>query len=145
MKVRRYVMASAAVMAPFVLSAVLWVGCNACSSGETDAPPIPSASAPTPSASATVAPDEDAGTSDASDAAADAPADAKVVTGDPTGLKACCIALRNNVTSVPADQAPVYLGAADVCDAAVKTQQTRQGLIQIRTFLKNAKVPAACQ
>ena len=144
MKVRRYVMASAAIVAPFVLSMVLGVGCNACSPPETDPAPVSTAPIPTPSTSATVAPDEDAGTSDASNAA-DAPADAKVVTGDPTGLKACCVALRNNVKSVPADQGPVYLGAADVCDAAVKTQQTRQGLIQIRTFLKNAKVPAACQ
>ena len=144
MKVRRFAMVTTAILSPFVLSLVLGVGCKNCGSGDDTEPPPISSAVPTPSASTTVAPEEDAG-ADVSDGAADAAPDAKVVTGDPTGLKLCCVALRKNSTSVPDDQKAGYLAAADVCDAAVKTQQSRNALIQIRTFLKNAKVPAACQ
>jgi hypothetical protein len=88
--------------------------------------------------------EEDAG----SDAAEDADADAapKVVgTGDPTGVRRCCSALRQNANSAPLDQKGSYLSAAAMCDGLVGSPQGRQALSAVRGVLKGANMPADCQ
>ncbi len=66
-------------------------------------------------------------------------------TGDPTGLAACCAALRQNAASAPLHQKGNYIAAAGACDAARKSAQGRQALAGVRAALAGANVPAACR
>src|SRR5206468_512446 len=101
--------------------------------------------APTPSAPATVAPEEDAG---APDAASDAGDGGKPKGGGgaaPGSLAKCCAALRQNANNAPLDQKANYLGAAAACDGMKNTSGGQQAFAQIRQFLAGAKMPGACQ
>ena len=132
-----------AFMIPAAL-ALLSTGCP-----KKDSDPVPTAAvsaapAPTPSAPVVVAPEEDAG----SDAGADAGVDAGHHAGgggDPTGIKKCCQALRNNAQSAPLDQRPALLGAAGMCEGMVNNPQGRTALAALRGMLRGASMPSACQ
>lgn len=130
--------------------AVLSMAANKCGSNEDDDQTVPTTKpTPTPTPTPTVEiPPQDAGTDaeDATDAAdADADADAKVVGGDPTGVRACCAALRQNAKSAPLQQQGAYLLAAGACDAMVNNPQGRAGLSSLRGMLGGAGLPAACK
>ncbi|HMY19830.1 MAG TPA: acyltransferase, partial [Polyangium sp.] len=82
------------------------------------------------------------------DAAEDAAADAAVKTGgggDPTGVRACCNALRQNANSAPLDQKGTLLSAAAMCDGLVNSPQGKQALSAVRGMLKGANMPASCK
>ena len=119
---------------------------------EDDVPPVPSAPAvvatpaPTPTPTTQIVPEEDAG-ADAADAdTADADAGKKVVgTGDPSGIRKCCAALRQNAKSAPPEQQGGYLAAASACDGLANSPQGRQALSTLRGLLLGAQMPASCQ
>ena len=103
----RYVAALCAAVLPVTL-AMLANGCGN-KDEETPAPvasvaptPVPT---PAPTPSTALVPEEDAG-SDAGDAGDAGDAAAKVGTGggDPTGMRKCCTALRQNANSAPPEQ-----------------------------------------
>ena len=144
----RYVAALCAAVLPVTL-AVLANGCGN-KEDETPAPvasvaptPVPT---PAPTPSTALVPEEDAG-SDAGDAGDAGDAAAKVGTGggDPTGMRKCCSALRQNANSAPPEQKASYLSAAGICDGLVNSPQGRQALSAVRSALLGAKMPAACQ
>jgi hypothetical protein len=139
MKSPRQAAARLAAMLPCAL-ALAFAGCNGCSEPEETAPPteIPAA-APPPSAS--VALEEDAG---APDAEIDA-GKPKGPAGDPTGVVACCKAIRQNAASALADQKESMLRAADTCDALVRTPESRRALIAVRGMLAGAQLPSQCK
>lgn len=122
-------------------------GCNGCKKDDDDDKPAVSAApppAPTPSAPATVMPEEDAG----------APVDAGVDAGHPTGpggppgsgtLARCCAALQQNANSAPLDQKAYYMAAAQYCNGMRNTSAGQQAFAQIRGFLAGAKMPGACR
>jgi hypothetical protein len=147
MKAARYLTVVSAVLFPFAVALLFGgAGCNGCKKDETE--PVPTAAptpTPTPTPPATITPEEDAG-SDAADAA-DGDADAAKPTGggDPTGIKKCCSALRQNARSAPPDQQSGYLTAASACDAIAASSQSRQALAGLRAFLKGAQMPSQCQ
>lgn len=124
---------------------------NGCKKEEEEPPPPPEPAplvttpAPDPTPTTQLVPEEDAG----ADAAADAEADAgkKVVTGggDPTGIRNCCAALRQNAKSAPPEQQGAYLAAASACDGLVNSPQGRQALATLRGLLLGAQLPASCQ
>ncbi|WP_231864880.1 MULTISPECIES: acyltransferase [Sorangium] len=118
---------------------------------EDEVPPVPSAPvvptpAPTPTPTTQIVPEEDAG-ADAADAdTADADAGKKVVgTGDPSGIRKCCAALRQNAKSAPPEQQGGYLAAASACDGLANSPQGRQALSTLRGLLVGAQMPASCQ
>ncbi len=80
-----------------------------------------------------------------SDAADDADAaDAKKTGGgDPTGVRACCAALRQNAKSAPPEAQGAYLMAAGACDTMVAGGGLR--LAQLRGMLLGAGLPSACK
>lgn len=65
--------------------------------------------------------------------------------GDPTGIAACCAALRQNAASAPIQYKGNYLAAAAACDAMRNNPQGRAALAGVRSALAGAQVPAACQ
>ncbi len=136
--------------AVFPLAVVMLLnGPSGCKKEETEAPPPPTAAptpTPTPTPVTTVTPEEDAG-ADAADAADGDASDAKPGSGsfDPTGIKKCCSALRQNAKSAPLDQQGGYLAAASVCDGLTASAQSRQALAGLRQFLRGAQLPSACQ
>ncbi|WP_438010530.1 acyltransferase [Sorangium sp. So ce321] len=124
---------------------------NGCKKEEDELPPVPSAPAaptpaPTPTPTTQILPEEDAG-ADAADAdVADADAGKKVVgTGDPSGIRKCCAALRQNAKSAPPEQQGGYLAAASACDGLANSPQGRQALSTLRGLLLGAQMPASCQ
>lgn len=143
----RLITALCAAVLPFALA----VAAQGCGKNDEDAtPPQPSA-APTPTPTPTAPPvqlktEEDAGV-DAADDAADASDAAKLTGGggDPTGIRKCCQALRQNANSAPLDQKGSLLSAAAMCDGLVNSPQGRQALSAVRGMLKGAGVPAQCQ
>ena len=143
MKPIRYLAVVSAVFVPFVLAA-LANGCSGCKKDETE--PVPSAAPPpAPAPVATLAPEEDAGLAvlDAGDAS-----DAKKVGtggGDPTGIRKCCQALRQNAKSAPPEQQGILTTAAGLCDGMVNNPQGRQALSQVRGILRGANIPVECQ
>ncbi|MDI1451096.1 acyltransferase [Polyangium sp. 6x1] len=140
----RYITALCAAVLPFALVLVA----NGCGNKEEETPPPVPSAAPAPTPAPTPTPlvvEEDAG-SDASDAGEDADAGKKVVgTGDSTGIRACCAALRQNANSAPLDQKGSYLAAAGMCDGLVNSPEGRQALTAVRNMLKGAGAPAACK
>jgi hypothetical protein len=66
-------------------------------------------------------------------------------TGDPTGIAACCQALRQNAKSAPPHQQGAYIAAAGACDALRTNPQGRAALGQVRAMLLGANVPASCR
>lgn len=135
---------SAAAVAVALPVALVFAGSSGCSGEdetETEAPAIASA-APAPPA-ATVEPAEDA--ADAPQPQASASSKPKAAAVDPTGLQACCHSLRSNAATAPDDQKDMMLAAAAVCESAVRSPETRPGLIAVRTALKGAKLPAECK
>lgn len=144
----RYLAALCAAVLPVTL-AVMANGCGN-KEKEDETPAVTATVAPTPTPPPTPAPmvpEEDAG-SDASDAGDAGDAAAKVGTGgggDPTGMRKCCSALRQNANSAPPEQKASYLSAAGICDGLVNSPQGRQALGAVRAALLGAKMPAACQ
>lgn len=65
--------------------------------------------------------------------------------GDPTGIAACCAALRQNANSAPIQYKGNYLAAAAACDAVRNNPQGKAALAGVRAALAGAQVPAACQ
>jgi hypothetical protein len=65
--------------------------------------------------------------------------------GDPTGIAACCNALRQNAASAPLQYKGNYLAAAGACDAMRNNPQGRAALAGVRAALAGAQVPAACR
>lgn len=123
---------------------------NGCKKDEEEPPPpvptpVEPAPTPTPAPIATMMPEEDAG---AEDAAADADADAgkkPAAVGDPSGIRACCQALRQNAKSAPPEQQGAYLAAASACDGLANSPQGRQALAGLRSILLGAQLPASCK
>lgn len=142
----RLITALCAAVLPFALAFAV----QGCEKKEEDTPPpVASTPAPTPTPSAAepvkLATEEDAGSDAADDADA---ADAAKPTGgggDPTGIRKCCAALRQNANSAPLDQKGSLLSAAALCDGLVNSPQGRQALSSVRGMLKGAGVPAQCQ
>lgn len=144
MKAKRIVVVMSALAFPFSVAILA----NGCGGKETEPPPVSSAPAPTPTPTPTptveMVPEEDAGAdADAGDADADAPK----ATGsyDPTGVRACCAALSQNVNSAPLDQKPMYIQAAAICNGLINSPQGRQALIAVRGALRGANVPSSCR
>jgi len=142
----RFLTALCAAVLPFALALAV----QGCKNDEDATPPVPSA-APTPTPTPSAAPpvvlktEDDAGV-DAADDAADASDAAKVTgTGDPTGIRKCCAALRQNANSAPLDQKGSLLSAAAMCDGLVNSPQGKQALVAVRGLLKGASMPASCQ
>jgi hypothetical protein len=67
--------------------------------------------------------------------------------GDPTGIAACCAAIRSNGKSAPLAQQGVYASAAAACDAVRTNPQGRAALATARGILSagGGQIPAACQ
>jgi hypothetical protein len=65
--------------------------------------------------------------------------------GDPTGIAACCSAIRQNSKSAPLDQQGMYIAAAALCDSLKNNPQGKAALGQVRAALRGAGVPGACQ
>jgi hypothetical protein len=105
-------------------------------------PPPPPTAAPEP---VVVAPEEDAGL----DAPEDAPPDVKPTgTGkpaDPTGLRACCAALRQNAASMPPPNNMYALQAAAACDGLVASGQGKAALGGLAGMMKGMGLPPACK
>lgn len=142
----RFLTALCAAVFPFALALAV----QGCGKNDEDAPlPQPSA-APTPAPTPSAAPpvvlktEEDAGVDAGEDAAADAAVKA-TGTGDPTGIRKCCAALRQNANSAPLDQKGSLLSAAAMCDGLVNSPQGKQALVAVRGLLKGASMPASCQ
>ena len=134
--------------ATFPLIVLFMLNGSGCKKEETEAPPAPTPTpVSTPTPVTTVTPEEDAGLDAGEDADASDASDAKKPSGnfDPTGLKQCCSALRQNAKSAPLDQQAGYLAAAGACDGMVATQQSRQALASLRSFLRGASLPGGCQ
>ncbi|MBK9258801.1 MAG: acyltransferase [Polyangiaceae bacterium] len=131
---------------PFALAFAV----QGCEKKEDEAPPQPTA-APTPTPAPSAAPpvqlqtEEDAGSDAADDADASDAAPKATGGGDPTGVRKCCAALRQNANSAPLDQKGSYLSAAAMCDGLVNSPQGRQALSAIRGVLRGANMPSACQ
>ena len=127
--------------------AVVFVA-NGCKGEEEEVPPPATTTTTTPppvtTTTATLTPEEDAGVDAGEDADA-GDAGKKVGTGDPTGVRRCCQALRQNANAAPPEQKGGYLAAAAACDGMVNSPQGRQALSTLRTFLLGAQLPAACQ
>jgi len=138
--------AAAAALLPVVL-VVFGNGCSSCKKDDDETKPATTASAaapaPTPSASATIAPEEpvDAGT-DAGDAGDGGKPHGG---GAASSIAKCCAALNQNANSAPLDQKPYYMAAANACNGMRNTPSTQQAFSQIRMFLAGAKMPAACK
>lgn len=113
---------------------------------EETAPAAVPAPPPTPTPLTTIAPEEpDAGADAATDAAEDADAKKPGYGGDPTGIRACCSALRQNAKSAPPEQQGAYMMAAGACDAVRNSPQGRAALSQVRAALRGANVPSSCR
>jgi hypothetical protein len=65
--------------------------------------------------------------------------------GDPTGIGACCSALRSNAKSAPPEHQSSMLIAAGVCDTLRNDPQGKAILGQVRAMLAAASVPAQCR
>jgi hypothetical protein len=65
--------------------------------------------------------------------------------GDPSGVSACCAAIRQNSKSAPLDQQGMYIAAAAACDALKNNPQGKAGLGQLAGILRGAGLPPACK
>lgn len=65
--------------------------------------------------------------------------------GDPSGIAACCAALRGNAASAPPEHQSSMLLAAGVCDTLRNDPQGRAVLGQVRAMLAGANVPSSCR
>ena len=145
MKTRRLPLAAlTATLLPFVLALVV----NGCKK-EEEPPPPPPPPPPTPVVTAppaVVAPEEDAGAdADAGDAS-DGAVKKSGPPSDPSGLKACCNALRQNGPTMPPPFNSYAPAAAGACDALAASARDRaSALATIRGMMKGAGMPAACQ
>jgi hypothetical protein len=142
----RLLTALCAAIMPFALAFVV----QGCDKKDEDATPPVASAAPTPAPTPSAAPvqlkvEEDAG-SDADNAADASDAAVKATGGgDPTGVRRCCSALRQNANSAPLDQKGSYLSAAAMCDGLVNSPQGRQALSAVRGILKGANMPGDCK
>jgi hypothetical protein len=130
---------SASFAAALALS--LSVGCG---DKDEETEPVPAPVLPAASAEVPVEPEPEPSAS-APAASASAAKPKAAGSGDPTGMRQCCVSLRQNAGSAPDDQKEAYGRAADTCDAMVKSPQGRQALSQVANILKSAKLPPACQ
>jgi len=144
----RILTALCAAVLPFALA----FAAQGCGNKDNDVPTQPSSTPvppppPPPAPPVELKTEEDAGAG--ADAATDAATDAAVkATGsgaDPTGVRKCCTALRQNANSAPLDQKGPMLSAAAMCDGLVNSPQGRQALVSVRGLLKSANVPADCK
>jgi hypothetical protein len=137
----------------FIVAAPLAIACaaQACKHPDDDdddgKKPAPSAAVSTPQPPQTVSVEPqivDAGPppSDAPDDA-DAPDAKKVGSGDASGIRVCCAALRQNAKSAPPESQGAYLLAAGACDTMAKTGTLK--LAQLRGMLLGAGLPATCK
>lgn len=117
----RLLIVAASLIFPFALAA-----CpnkdkeNTAPSSAVSVEPPPVVSAP-PSAAVITPELPDAGAdADAADAA-----DAKVVTGGPSGLAKCCAAIAQNAKSAPPEQALLYAGFIAACKSGAIPPQFR--------------------
>jgi hypothetical protein len=111
----------------------------------TTPPPPPPPPAPSAAPPMQLTTEEDAG-ADAADGSDGSDGAVKVTgTGDPTGVRACCSALRQNANSAPLDQKGSLLSAAALCDGLVNSPQGKQALSAVRGMLKGASMPASCK
>ncbi len=142
----RILTALCAAVMPFALAFAV----QGCDKKDDDMPPPqPSVAptptpAPTPTAPLALQPEVDAGSDAAEDATADA-APKATGGGDPTGIRKCCAALRQNANSAPLDQKGSYLSAAAICDGLVNSPQGRSALGAVRGALRGANMPSSCQ
>lgn len=65
--------------------------------------------------------------------------------GDPTGIGACCSALRSNAASAPPEHKSSMLIAAGVCDTLKNDPAGKAVLGQVRAMLAGASVPSTCR
>ena len=65
--------------------------------------------------------------------------------GDPTGLAACCAALRQNARSAPPDKRRYVLMAASMCDSMRRSPQGRAQIAQLRRQLRGTQLPGPCR
>lgn len=65
--------------------------------------------------------------------------------GDPSGIAACCAAIRQNMGSAPLQYQGMYAAAAGACQSAIGNPQGKQALGSVRAMLTMAGVPAACR
>jgi hypothetical protein len=70
---------------------------------------------------------------------------AKPPTGDPSGLAACCAALRGNAKMAPPEQRQYYLMAASVCDSMRQNPQGRAMIAQLRQQMRGQPMPSSCK
>jgi hypothetical protein len=143
----RFLTALCAAVLPFALALAVQ-GCKNEDDAAMTQPSAVPTPAPTPSAAPPVAlKTEEAVVVDAGDDAADASDGAPKATGtgDPTGMRKCCSALRQNANSAPLDQKGSYLSAAALCDGLVNSPQGKQALGAVRGLLKGASMPSSCQ
>jgi len=141
--IRRFTVLGALVL-PFALALIA----NGCKKDEEEELPPPASTtttpAPTTTTTMTLTTEEDAG-ADAEEDADASDGGKKLGTGDPTGIRRCCQALRQNVNSAPPEQKGAYIAAASACDGLVNSPQGRQALGTLRGILMGAQMPAACQ
>lgn len=64
---------------------------------------------------------------------------------DPTGIGACCKALRQNAPTAPLEYQSTMLIAAGVCDTLRNDPAGKAALAQVRGMLKGANIPADCR
>jgi hypothetical protein len=65
--------------------------------------------------------------------------------GDPSGIAACCSALRSNAASAPPEHQSSMLIAAGVCDTLRNDPAGKAVLGQVRAMLAGANVPSTCR
>jgi len=70
---------------------------------------------------------------------------AKPPAGDPSGLAACCAALRGNARMAPPEQRQYYLMAAAACDSMRTNPQGRAMIAQLRGQMRGQPLPGACR
>ena len=133
---------TAAAVALAMPAAVAVIGSGGCSGADDEETEVTLAANMPPPPAASV-PLEDPAV--APTASASASAKPKGPAPDPTGLKLCCDALRNNAKTAPDDQKEAISRAADVCESVRNSPQARPGLVAVRGILKGANMPAECK
>jgi len=131
----------------FSLLLVLICCAAACDDCNEDDDPMPVLTS-TATASSSVALStytDDAGAGGAGGASADAGASTKSSRPyRPSGITACCNALRGNIKNAPDAQKPYYKSAIGICDGVARSGQGRAALSAVRAALRSAKIPNTC-
>lgn len=64
---------------------------------------------------------------------------------DPTGVRRCCLAIRDNAATAPAKHQEVWKSAIAACSKAMDKNIGRKALEPVREILTPVGYPAACQ